>query len=319
MMKSEGKTRVGFFKQAKKNYPMFPMSEERIRWDDYGEIIRPEDYMIIDSTPAEEEPVDVVRNRGAPVRKQSGGEETAQDLSEIPTKCISVKQRVDILANVVFIDFEGRSDGESIKKILTQIKPRQLILVHGTEAATKSLADYCKDVVSGKVLVPQMGEVVDATTESHIFQVKLKDSVVSALSFSRAEDAELAWIDAWIDLSKAKTDTSVMFESGDEHRKKAMDVDAEDEGTELVPQLMPMLSHQVPGHKAVFINEPKLSDFKQVLIREGIVAEFSGGVLICNNVVAVRRNEAGRMQLEGCICEDFYKVRTLLYSQYAIV
>ena len=40
MMKSEGKTRSGFFKQAKKAYPMFPMVEERIRWDDYGEIIR---------------------------------------------------------------------------------------------------------------------------------------------------------------------------------------------------------------------------------------------------------------------------------------
>ena len=25
---------------------MFPFHEERIRWDDYGEIIRPEDYMV---------------------------------------------------------------------------------------------------------------------------------------------------------------------------------------------------------------------------------------------------------------------------------
>ena len=46
---------------------------------------------------------------------------------------------------------------------------------------------------------------------------------------------------------------------------------------------------QVPGHKAVFINEPKLSDFKQVLLKEGISAEFSAGVLVCNNTVAIRR------------------------------
>jgi hypothetical protein len=39
----------------------------------------------------------------------------------------------------------------------------------------------------------------------------------------------------------------------------------------------------------VFINEPRLSDFKQVLLREGIQAEFVGGVLVCNNMVAVRR------------------------------
>lgn len=49
------------------------------------------------------------------------------------------------------------------------------------------------------------------------------------------------------------------------------------------------LCHQVAGHTSVFINEPKLSDFKQILVREGIPAEFSGGVLICNNLVAVRR------------------------------
>ena len=36
----QGKARTGFFKQAKKAYPMFPMMEERIKWDDYGEIIR---------------------------------------------------------------------------------------------------------------------------------------------------------------------------------------------------------------------------------------------------------------------------------------
>lgn len=45
----------------------------------------------------------------------------------------------------------------------------------------------------------------------------------------------------------------------------------------------------MPGHQSVFINEPRLSDFKQVLLREGIQAEFVGGVLVCNNMVAVRR------------------------------
>lgn len=46
---------------------------------------------------------------------------------------------------------------------------------------------------------------------------------------------------------------------------------------------------QVPSHSAVFINEPRLSEFKQLVVSKGIQAEMSGGVLICNNVVAVRR------------------------------
>lgn len=134
------------------------------------------------------------------------------------------------------------------------------------------------------------------------------------------------------------------------------------------------LYSQALGHQSVFINEPRLSDFKQVLLREGIQAEFVGGVLVCNNMVAVRRvrlvfllchffqhshahlepafvltsctisyiackvhynfktllpslslcdsltqTEAGRIGLEGCICEDYFRIRELLYQQYAVV
>lgn len=53
--------------------------------------------------------------------------------------------------------------------------------------------------------------------------------------------------------------------------------------------LSPLTFSKVPGHQSVFMNEPRLSDFKQVLLREGIQAEFVGGVLVCNNQVAVRR------------------------------
>lgn len=36
-------------------------------------------------------------------------------LSDIPTKCIKYVQKLEVLCKVAFIDFEGRSDGESIK------------------------------------------------------------------------------------------------------------------------------------------------------------------------------------------------------------
>lgn len=62
------------------------------------------------------------------------------------------------------------------------------------------------------------------------------------------------------------------------------------------------LSPQITGHTSVYINEPRLSDFKQVLNKAGIQAEFAGGVLICNNVVAVRRVS-----------------KTLVLSQYSLV
>ena len=48
------------------------------------------------------------------------------------------------------------------------------IVVRGNATSTVSLADYCmntKDLVQGKVFTPRMNELVDATRESHIYQV----------------------------------------------------------------------------------------------------------------------------------------------------
>ena len=59
--------------------------------------------------------------------------------------------------------------------------------------------------------------------------------------------------------------------------------------SEVVPTLLPLPPQLVPPHTAVFINEPRLSDFKLTLTKAGIHCEFVAGVLICNNLVAVRR------------------------------
>lgn len=68
--------------------------------------------------------------------------------------------------------------------------------------------------------------------------------------------------------------------------------------------LFPLTLSKVPGHQSVFMNEPRLSDFKQVLLREGIQAEFVGGVLVCNNQVAVRRVSvcSVRVELDRYFC-----------------
>ena len=59
--------------------------------------------------------------------------------------------------------------------------------MHGSAAATRHLADYCQsqqnNVVTGKIFTPTLGEVIDATIESHIFQVTLSDQLMSSLAF----------------------------------------------------------------------------------------------------------------------------------------
>ncbi|CAL1527611.1 unnamed protein product, partial [Lymnaea stagnalis] len=310
MIKSQGKARTGFFKQAKKSYPMFPYVEDKMKTDEYGEIIRPEDYVIADGPSTEEEMKDV---------ETKDQDETLQDITEVPTKCISSTVTLDINAKVQFIDFEGRSDGKSIKKYLAQIKPKQLILIHGPEETTLSLGDFCQNsgFVEGSVYCPNIGDVIDATTERHIYQVRLRDHLVSSLMFSKARDMELAWVDGQLDIPPVEEEDEEAEEEAEEteegNKKK------KDKLNTSLPTLEGLPANLVPAHTAVFINEPKLSDFKIVLISAGVQCEFAGGVLVCNNQVAVRRDAAGKMKLEGTLCEDYFKIRELLYQQYAIV
>lgn len=80
---------------------------------------------------------------------------------------------------------------------------------------------------------------------------------------------------------------------------------------------------EAPGHRSVFIGDPKLSDFKQVLMNAGYHAELYGGVLwTCEGMIALKKEEVDgqpRIKLDGVLCDDYFKIRDLLYSQYTIL
>ncbi|KAM0733097.1 putative cleavage and polyadenylation specificity factor subunit 2 [Formica fusca] len=302
LVKQESKP--GFFKQSKKQYPMFPFVEEKIKIDEYGEIIKPEDYKIAETAPEVED------NKENVEMKQEEASHHPEIAADIPTKCVQVSRTMTVNAAVTYIDFEGRSDGESLQKILAQLRPRRVVLVRGLPKDTEILAQQAQSA-GARVFIPGRGETLDATTETHIYQVRLTDALVSGLNFSKGKgDSEVAWIDA-------------MITARDQICRDAV-ADTESENvineSDKILTLEPLPLNEVPGHQTTFVNELKLSDFKQVLNKSNIPSEFSGGVLwCCNNTIAVRRHEAGKVILEGCISEDYYKVRELLYEQYAIV
>ncbi len=47
--------------------------------------------------------------------------------TEKPTKYVTEMRNLILKAKVLQIDFEGRSDGESMKKIISNIKPKNLV------------------------------------------------------------------------------------------------------------------------------------------------------------------------------------------------
>ncbi|KAK0088353.1 hypothetical protein PV325_012251 [Microctonus aethiopoides] len=57
-------------------------------------------------------------------------------------------------------------------------------------------------------------------------------------------------------------------------------------------------SNIVPPHDSIFINDFKLSEFKQVLSKNNIPSELIDGALWCCNDTIVIRREAGKILLE---------------------
>lgn len=52
------------------------------------------------------------------------------------------------------------------------MKPRQLVIVHGPPEASLDLAESCKAFSKDiKVYTPKLQETIDATSETHIYQV----------------------------------------------------------------------------------------------------------------------------------------------------
>lgn len=93
--------------------------------------------------------------------------------------------------------------------------------------------------------------------------------------------------------------------------------------------MKPIRTHtEPPGHAAVFIGDLKLSDLKAALAKAGFQTDLQSGVLLCNQAVQIRKDDSvlpGAAEyrhgfvIEGVLCEDYFRVRDLLYQQFKIL
>lgn len=79
-------------------------------------------------------------------------------------------------------------------------------MVHGSPEKTELIAKHCREKIEARVFTPQRGEVIDVTSENHIYQVRLTDALVSQLDFQKAKDAEVAYINAQILIRESQAD-----------------------------------------------------------------------------------------------------------------
>lgn len=167
---------------------VFPYIQSKKRGDEFGEYIKPEEYLRaeekedVDQSGNVPEPRlgqkrqwdDETKGRGRPKRQVRSGRELAEeghiidddrapdvesessdeevDTKEIqgPSKALFSTSTVSFSARLAFVDFAGIHDQRSLQMLIPLISPRKLILIGGTEVETKSLARDCQSLLTVK-------------------------------------------------------------------------------------------------------------------------------------------------------------------------
>lgn len=281
----------GFVPPSSSVAPMFPFYDNYSEWDDFGEVINPDDYVIKD----EDMDQGALQMNGELNGKLDEGS-VSLFLDTTPSKVVSNELTVQVKCSLLFKDFEGRSDSFSVKMILSRVPPLKLVLVHGSAEATEHLKQHCVSSVCPHVYAPRIEETIDVTSDLCAYKVQLSEKLMSNVLFKKLGDYEIAWVDAEV----GQTESGML-------------------------SLLP-LSTPAPPHKSVLVGDIKLSDFKQFLASQGVQAEVSSGILRCGEHVTLRKvadasqkSGSGGVQqiiLEGPLSGEYYKIRDYLYSQF---
>jgi cleavage and polyadenylation specificity factor subunit 2 len=240
-----------------------------------------------------------------PVKQALIKEEEDEEMIEAekpPVKTLAEVLEVELRCKVHMIDFEGRSDSRSIPKLVASLKPRRVVLVRGTaeakETLSASIKRACKDELL-PVAAPLKGQCVGLTDEdSTVFRLSLKDSLVQGLRFVQVGDHEVSYVEGQIKI---------------------------DYGDSSLPLLRACPTPLQKGHPAVLLGNLKFIDLKTVLSRHGIRADIvrteQGHVIVCGGgAVQIHRGQhSHQISINGCLCDEYFKCREVLYGLYEII
>ncbi|KAJ3343248.1 hypothetical protein HDU93_009232 [Gonapodya sp. JEL0774] len=285
-------------------FRMFPTSEVRRKWDEYGEVIDPEQYIGKELHFGNAE---AIRVRSAEKGREDSMDvdmpstsETDAAVPDVPSKYVTEDRTLQVRCTVRYVDMEGLADGRSVRNILPGLRAKKIILVRGPPTATEALSAFClsSPSLTNEVVAPRVGETVNVSTARNMYQIKLTDQLVSSLRMARLGDYQLAFVDGVIRFPA---------EGGD----PILDLPPADGPGSLASLQQP----------SIIVGDMKLSKFRDVLAAEGIRSEFAeGGVLVCNGgTVAIRKSASGQITIEGVLGEDYYKIRQLVYAQHSIL
>jgi hypothetical protein len=101
---------------------------------------------------------------------------------------------------------------------------------------------------------------------------------------------------------------------------EAMEINTDSDAAVTAGEQQEAVDAACGDHGGIFIGNVKLSEVKQALASVGISSEFrGGGRLVVGSSLVVRRDGAeGQLLMEGPLCEDYFRVRDVVYGLYNV-
>jgi len=166
---------------------VFPYTHSKKRGDEFGDFIKPEDFLREEEREAQEAMTEEKNNsvlgqkrkwsedktkqakphkkqRSEPAPDGAAGDDASSDESDSeveaegagteqhgPGKVIYEEKRINFQARLAFVDFAGLHDQRSLQMLIPLINPKKLILVGGSASETTALANDCKELLGMKV------------------------------------------------------------------------------------------------------------------------------------------------------------------------
>ncbi|ETV83179.1 hypothetical protein, variant 3 [Aphanomyces astaci] len=152
-MQLRGSFKVGFGQFATAKFPMFFTMDTKCEWDEYGEIIRVDEFKDVHQAKARLRKAKAASSSSKEDVDMGNGDDEDDDVNGLaaadrrPMKTVHSSQHIFIQCTVQFVDFDGVADGRAIKNCLDNVKPRKLILVHGTPETTTELQEYVQTTI----------------------------------------------------------------------------------------------------------------------------------------------------------------------------
>jgi cleavage and polyadenylation specificity factor subunit 2 len=326
-----------------------PSISKRRRVDDYGEVIKLEDFM-----KTNEEKLETYEDKAEQAdenevgKKRKWVDEIYHDETSkldylsplaVPKKIVSKEEEIKVLCNLLYLDFQGLTDERSINMIVPSVQPKQLILLPSASSIERDgnslVQSLEKTFGTDNVYWASPNEVITTAISNTTFSVKVSSELERFLTWQKTlGDYNVAHVTGRLEVRRASQNKLLEAPGADDGNAvknevndvemQLVEANANSEHLETEILLIPLRTAaefaQALRSNPLLVGDIKLAELKKKLIAKGHRAEFRAeGILVCDDKVAIRKIAEGRLVIEGGIGNEFYETKNMVRSLLARV